>query len=224
MAAAGDPVATPRLTFNSSNDNTNNEDDHHRLQHPEVLIPATMCPTGDKQVCCAATARTNAITTATGDEIDNHCKGREDSHSTHLANKTFIYPIPFVQACKASYENPTDGSANTVGTNGMCSGNQTGAEHVQRERQQQPRQATPAAPWVTNSMVASVGDGDGGWAPLPDRGAAHVGGAAWSRMTVAMPKDHGGAFHGENRSVLLASLALVATLQCLQGGGAFRGH
>ena len=40
---------------------------------------------------------------------------------------------------------------------------------------------------------------EGGTFPLlPESGATEIGNAGWSRMTVAMPTDHDGAFHGEH--------------------------
>lgn len=59
-----------------------------------------------------------------------------------------------------------------------------------------------AAAWVTGSTRGGVGLAPGaateeGWTPLPERRAGETGGVGWSRMTVAMPRDHAGAFHGE---------------------------
>lgn len=51
---------------------------------------------------------------------------------------------------------------------------------------------SPTTPRMTKSELVS--GGDGGRTPLPARSTA---GISWRRMTVAMPKDHEGAFHGD---------------------------
>lgn len=54
------------------------------------------------------------------------------------------------------------------------------------------------AAWVTGLRTGGLAgrEQDAGWTPLPEKGLEEARGAGWNRMTVAMPRDHAGAFHG----------------------------
>ena len=96
---------------------------------------------------------------------------------------------------------------NYSGGGGSLRGRQNGGQTLQKQPGESDRAPSRAARTaavsgaVVDSTATALDGGGGGdtWSPLPERGATEIGNAGWSRMTIAMPGDHDGAFHGERK-------------------------
>lgn len=128
-----------------------------------------------------------------GGVAENASKGRSSGGHTQYTLQPQDNPVTTPSYATNGDEHRHGGTTPRVG--GKPHPRKTAKTKQQDEGQQQA--------WVTgfsSGVGALFAGGDGeGCPPLPERRAAEVGAAGWSRMTVAMPTDHSGAFHGMNR-------------------------